>query len=141
MKIPWWMMVIDPNDWKELGTVIKDFFSDLPMTQADLATKLRVDQTAISRWASGKTKPTLDEFKRAVQAVNERITELTERVTKSNGLVSAMEAANAAAGAGGVQGIQEGSIARSQVHEALDRFSTRKSGKRKRTKRKTKSRT
>jgi transcriptional regulator with XRE-family HTH domain len=134
MRIPWWMTAIDPNDWGRLGTVIADFFSDLPMAQSELAKRLKVDQTAISRWAGGRTKPTLDEFSKAVDVVEDRIAGLTKRVTKSKALVEAMGKAHAAAAAGGTEGVQRGSVARSQVHQALKGFSVRKPGGRKGTK-------
>jgi transcriptional regulator with XRE-family HTH domain len=132
--VPWWVVNVEPEDWGKLGAVIKEFFSDLPMAQSQLASTLKVDQTAISRWALGKTKPTLQEFSKAVGAIENRLAELMKRVTMYKQLVGAMQKAGAAAGAGGLRGIQKARAARSGVHEALEQFSERKSDKRKSTK-------
>ena len=135
MSIPWWI-VVQPEDGSKLGTVIKDFFADMPISQGDLAKKLGVDQTAISRWANGKTSPTFEEFSRAVAAVDNRLNELGQRVTKVKQIVAAVQKINAAPKTGGLAGIRQASAAREDIHNVLKSFPVRKSGKRKSTKKK-----
>lgn len=53
--------------------MITQFFSELPITQKSMAESLDVDQTAISRWATGRTQPTRTQIWQALHVVEDAL--------------------------------------------------------------------
>lgn len=61
-----------------LAQTIRARRTDLGLTQIELARKARVDQTAISKWETGKSLPTLPFAFRIAEALELPITDLIE---------------------------------------------------------------
>lgn len=127
MKSSWWARNINIEDWGNLETVLSEFFSDLPMTQGALAEQLGVDQTAVSRWAKGRTKPTRDEFVQSVELVDQRVKELVKRVEEARRLVEVIQSMRES-NWGKWKNYGE---ARRELHELLEALSKRKKPNRK----------
>ena len=137
MRIPWWVMALDPNDWGEMNQIFRDFMSSLPLSQNELADELGVDASKVSRWGSGKTTPPPWELRALVNVVKNRLAAIQTHVDSMDELVEALDGIDAAWTVKGMAAIKRSSAARNRVHELLRKRSRKrpKTTKRRRRKR------
>ena len=73
---------------EQVYEAFRDVLHSLPMSYADLARRIGVSQPAISRWANGDTRPSLECMVAVLAAVNGRLVEIQETVGRSNRVVA-----------------------------------------------------
>ena len=91
-QYPWWVVHLDPQEWHSLHETLAEFLSDLPISQQDLARKLNVTQSTISRWSAGKSLPSIPQLRVIVDAVEQRIAFLQQRAQWARRLLDAQKA-------------------------------------------------
>ncbi len=91
-KYPWWVAYLDPHEWGPLREALAEFLSDLPISQQELAGKLNVTQSTISRWSAGKGIPSTPQLGVIVGLAEQRIAFLKKRAQWARDLVDAQKA-------------------------------------------------
>ena len=92
IRIPDWWFGLRPEHRRAIYTLFQAVLRDLPMSHSALAHKVGVNQSTVSRWASGQTQPSLEHMVAAVEAVGERLAQLHERVDRTGRALHAVEA-------------------------------------------------
>src|SRR5438445_7108758 len=104
VQVPGWMVAGVPfEDMKKTYAVFRKLLKSLPLSHSELAHKIGVDQSTVSRWARGGSRPTLKEMKAAISAIELRIEAVQQRVRHASEVVGAVESAVAAFSRGGPQ--------------------------------------
>ena len=68
----------------------------LPMSDGELASKVEKDRTTVTKWKSVESKAPLALQRKVVQAVRERLEEMTQHVDAAEEMIKALEAVEAA---------------------------------------------
>lgn len=95
IRIHAWWLAVWQDDIDRVYQAFRDVLSDLPMSHADLAEQLGVSQPTISRWASGKISPALEDMLATVEAIQARLTELQNRAQHAREVLAAVQTADA----------------------------------------------
>ena len=61
---------------KTLGEKLKEMRNSKGLTQVELAGKLKIEQSCLSRWEKGGTVPTIDNYKKLSKALGCTIDDL-----------------------------------------------------------------
>ncbi len=78
---------------EEVYGVFRALLDDLPMSRTELARRLRITQPAVSRWASGDTRPGIAEMRATLDAVAARTAEIQRTARRAESVVSLVEEA------------------------------------------------
>ena len=78
---------------EEVYGVFRALLDDLPMSRTALAQRLGITQPAVSRWASGDTRPGVAEMRATLDAVADRVAEIQKTHQQAEGVVSLVEEA------------------------------------------------
>lgn len=78
---------------EEVYGVFRALLDDLPMSRTELARRLGITQPAVSRWASGDTRPGLAEMRATLDAVAARLAEIQRTHLQAEGVVRLVEEA------------------------------------------------
>lgn len=77
-------------DVSEVYDVFLAVLERLPMSKTELAEGIGVSQPAVSRWASGDARPTLENMLRAVEVISGRISDLQTRTEHARAVLEAV---------------------------------------------------
>ena len=91
-RIPRWFIAVNREDAEAVTATVRALLQDLPMSHEELADRIGVAQSTVSRWAGG-TDPALDRYIAVVDAVAGRLAELQVRVERARKLLKAVEEA------------------------------------------------
>lgn len=72
VRIPKWRVIVGTETANKLSDLFAQVMADLPMSQADLAGRIEVDQSTVARWVKGAKKrrePGLERMREAVDEV------------------------------------------------------------------------
>ena len=78
---------------EEVYGVFRALLDDLPMSRTALAQRLGITQPAVSRWASGDTRPGVAEMRATLDAVADRVAEIQKTHLQAERVVSLVEEA------------------------------------------------
>ena len=70
MPIPRWLIDVGPEGQEVVLGRLAALFEHLPMRQDTLAKRTDVKPSTVSRWASGKTKPSLQRMQRIAEVTS-----------------------------------------------------------------------
>jgi len=93
VNIPRWQLAVGSTPSLAVEMEFKAVLNDLPMSHSALAEKLDIAQSTVSRWARGKTSPSLEQMVRTIDAVKDRLEELSERTDKAGRVIEAVQSA------------------------------------------------
>ncbi len=88
---PWWMAMVDPQDWDEMRQAVRELLTDLPLPQQELAAEIGVDPSTVSRWTAGKTIPSPSELRGVLQVLESQLARLRARVEWGGQLLDAVD--------------------------------------------------
>ena len=105
-RIPTWWLDLGADAAGKLGKLFARVMEDLPMSQAELAKAVKVDQSTVARWANGRTTPPPELMLKAVKAVQAHAENLLQRANTAHQALQHVAAAQEAVatkgfGAGG----------------------------------------
>ena len=105
LTIPrWHLAVLGAADPAEIRDLFSGLLKHMPMTTTDLASRMGVNQSTVSRWSAGQARPPLKEMVRAARIIAEetvRLNEFAREVEAALGLVEAFDEQYAAKGSRG----------------------------------------
>ena len=133
--IPWWAVWLGLEEGDALRQAVRELLANLPLSQQELAAEIAVDPSTVSRWAAGRTVPSVSELRAVYKVLESRLARLRAQVEWGGQLLDALDAV----GQSRKVGFKARQAAREKVHELLvDSKSKRtrpRSRKRKRTSR------
>ena len=120
VRYPSWLLHFRPDDHDKMRAMYRDFLADLPLSQTQLANALGVEQPTVSRWAAGKSTPSVEHMQAVVAVVESRLEEMQERMQMTRLVLDA--ARDVAAGPRRRSGIgfKKWSAARKRLTKLLD---------------------
>ena len=93
-RVPDWHVAVGRGVRAEdVYGVFRALLDDLPMSRTELARRLGITQPAVSRWASGDTRPGLAEMRATLDAVAARAAEIQETTLRTENVVRLVEEA------------------------------------------------
>ena len=124
-NIPWWVVWLGPGEGDAMRQVVRELLSDLPLSQQELAAEIGVDASTVSRWAAGRTVPSVSELRAVHQVLESRLARLRARVEWGGQLLDALDVV----GRPGKFGFKAQQAAREKVHELLGDKKTKRTGR------------
>lgn len=87
--VPAWCAAVGivESETERVYDAFRNVLHNLPMSYAELARHIGVSQPAISRWANGETRPSLQCMSSVLGAVKNRLREIQEAVELSDGVI------------------------------------------------------
>lgn len=80
-RIPSWWLAVGADNAERLEELFVQVMQDLPMSQAQLAGRIGVDQSTVARWARGRTTPPPGVMLQAVREVRDYLKPQFERAS------------------------------------------------------------
>ena len=84
IRIPSWYLAVDDTGPAEIEILFSAMLSQMPLTTADLASQMGVNQSTISRWGTGGARPSLKDMVRASEIIaveTERLNQFAQEVS------------------------------------------------------------
>lgn len=91
IRIPRWYLGVEFNGPAEIAILFSAMLAQMPLTTADLASQMGVNQSTISRWGTGGASPSLKDMVRASEilaAEMERLNQFAEEVSEAVKIVN-----------------------------------------------------
>ena len=84
IRIPSWYLAVEFNSPAEIEILFSAMLAQMPLTTADLASQMGVNQSTISRWGTGGARPSLKDMVRASEIIaveTERLNQFAQEVS------------------------------------------------------------
>ena len=94
IRVPSWWLAVDDTGPAEIEILFSAMLSQMPLTAADLASQMGVNQSTVSRWATGRASPSLKDMVRAceiIAAETMRLNEFAQEVSGALQLVNQLD--------------------------------------------------
>jgi transcriptional regulator with XRE-family HTH domain len=91
-RVPEWHVAVGHRVRpEEVYGVFRALLDNLPMSRTELARLLKVTQPAVSRWASGDARPSLQQMRAAIDAITARTMAIQNSLWRAGQVVSLVE--------------------------------------------------
>lgn len=86
-RFPSWWVTLGPDTASNLRQVFADVMNELPMSQRELARRLGVDPSTVTRWAAGEAAPAAEKMLEAIEEVREYVKPLFKRASLAQEMI------------------------------------------------------
>ena len=91
-RVPEWHVAVGRSVRpEEVYGVFRALLDNLPVSRTELARLLKVTQPAVSRWASGDARPSLQQMRAAIDAITARTMAIQNSLWRAGQVVSLVE--------------------------------------------------
>lgn len=80
-------------DASEIYAVFEAALEVAPLSKSEIAERLDVNQSTVSRWASGDARPSVEDMLRVLDIVEDRLAEIEARAERARSVLTAVDRA------------------------------------------------
>ena len=85
IHVPSWYLGVEFNGPAEIAILFSAMLAQMPLTTADLASQMGVNQSTISRWGTGGARPSLKDMVRASEIIARETERLNQFAQEASG--------------------------------------------------------